>query len=180
LITKALWLLLAQGVLGAFDTLYYHEWSARLPGGGERSRPELLLHAARDFVYAVLFSTLGWVAWCGTWGTVLLLLVGTEIVITLADFAIEDRVRVPLGGVFAGERTTHTLMAMIYGAFLAYFVPSAWTDAHLATGFVAHPEPETLRVCLTGMGAGVFLSGLRDLYAALGWPGGGWPWSPWR
>ena len=28
-----LWLLAVQGALGAFDTLYYHEWRARLPAG---------------------------------------------------------------------------------------------------------------------------------------------------
>jgi hypothetical protein len=178
-ITTALWLLLAQGVLGAFDTLYYHEWRARLPAGGAHSRPELLLHAVRDFIYAALFGTLGWVAWRGSWGKLLLLLVGAEIVITLTDFAIEDRVRIPLGGVFTGERTTHTLMAIVYGAFLAYFLPLAWMDAHLATGFVARAAPPTLRLCLTGMGVGVLLSGIRDLYAALGWPGGRWPWSAW-
>jgi hypothetical protein len=29
--TVALWMLAAQGIIGAFDTLYYHEWRARLP-----------------------------------------------------------------------------------------------------------------------------------------------------
>jgi len=29
-----LWLLALQGVIGAFDTAYYHEWRARLPGLG--------------------------------------------------------------------------------------------------------------------------------------------------
>ena len=44
----ALWLMLLQGVLGAFDTLYYHELRARLPAGGARTRVELRVHAARD------------------------------------------------------------------------------------------------------------------------------------
>ena len=30
----ALWLLAVQGVIGAFDTLYYHEWRARLQALG--------------------------------------------------------------------------------------------------------------------------------------------------
>jgi len=30
----ALWLLAALGVIGAFDTIYYHEWRARLPAQG--------------------------------------------------------------------------------------------------------------------------------------------------
>jgi hypothetical protein len=44
----ALWLLFALGVIGAFDTLYYHEWRARLPAQGAPAAPELRLHAARD------------------------------------------------------------------------------------------------------------------------------------
>ena len=35
-----LWLFFAQGLLGAFDTVYYHEVRARLPAGGVRARPE--------------------------------------------------------------------------------------------------------------------------------------------
>jgi hypothetical protein len=48
-VITALWLLALQGALGAFDTLYYHEWRARLPAGGDSTRDELRLHAARDF-----------------------------------------------------------------------------------------------------------------------------------
>jgi hypothetical protein len=54
----ALWLLAIQGAIGAFDTLYYHEWRARLPALGPQSASELKLHAAPDFLYAVLFGTL--------------------------------------------------------------------------------------------------------------------------
>ena len=47
-----------QGALGAFDTLYYHEYKARLPGGVPGTAPELVLHGLRDLIYAVLFGTL--------------------------------------------------------------------------------------------------------------------------
>jgi hypothetical protein len=50
----ALWLLAIQGIIGAFDTLYYHEWRARLPARGAQCAAELKLHAWRDFLYAVL------------------------------------------------------------------------------------------------------------------------------
>jgi hypothetical protein len=95
-VTAALWLLFIQGLLGAFDILYYHEWRARLPGRGARSRPELELHAARDFLYALFFATLPWIAWRGAWALVLGTLLAAEIAITLADFIIEDRVRLDL------------------------------------------------------------------------------------
>jgi hypothetical protein len=59
----ALYLLGMQGIIGAFDTLFYHEWKARLPARGRRAAPELILHTARDFFYGVLFYTLPWFAW---------------------------------------------------------------------------------------------------------------------
>jgi hypothetical protein len=176
--STALWLLAIQGVLGALDTLYYHEWRARLPAGVPGTRPELLLHAARDFLYAVLFGSLPWVAWRGGWAVVLGLIIAAEIVITLADFVVEDRVRQPLGGVFPGERCMHTVMAILYGAALAYLVPELWAGWQRPTALVIEPAavPESLRTVLSLMAVGVFGSGVRDLYAALQLPGGHWPW----
>ena len=86
-------LMAVQGSLGAFDTLYYHEFRARLPAGGARTRPELWLHAARDFVYAALFASLPAFAWCGAFAWLLVGLIGFEILVTMADFAIEVRTR---------------------------------------------------------------------------------------
>lgn len=176
--STALWLLALQGALGAFDTLYYHEWRARLPARVPGTRPELLLHAARDFLYALLFGSLPWLAWRGAWAAVLTLVVATEILITLADFVVEDRVRQPLGGVFPGERCTHAVMAILYGAVLAHLVPEmlAWWHQPTALELAPVPLPEPLRLALGLMAAGVLGSGLRDLYAALQLPGGGWPW----
>ena len=56
--TVALVLLAIQGLVGAFDTFYFHEWRARLPAGGAQTAPELKLHAWRSFLYAVIFGTL--------------------------------------------------------------------------------------------------------------------------
>jgi hypothetical protein len=176
--STALWLLVIQGTLGALDTLYYHEWRARLPAGLPGTRPELLLHASRDFLYALLFGSLPWVAWRGAWAAVLGLVIATEIGITLADFVIEDRVRKPLGGVFPGERCMHTVMAILYGAVLAHLVPVLLEAWRLPTGLVLEsaPVPEALRAVLSLMAVGVLGSGVRDMYAALGLPGGHWPW----
>lgn len=176
--STVLWLLAIQGALGAFDTLYYHEWRARLPAGVPGTRPELLLHAARDFLYALLFGSLPWVQWRGAWAGVLALVIAAEVVITLADFVVEDRVRQPLGGVFPGERCMHTVMAILYGAVLAHLVPEVLAWGRLPSGFAVSPVPvpEALRWTLTLMAAGVLGSGVRDLYAAFGLPGGRWPW----
>jgi hypothetical protein len=176
--STALWLLALQGALGALDTLYYHEWRARLPAGVPGSRPELMLHAARDFLYAVLFGSLPWLQWRGAWAVVLALIIVAEIIITLADFVVEDAVRRPLGGVFPGERCMHTVMAIIYGAALGYLVPVLLAWWRLPTELAAQPAdvPPALRVALSLMAAGVLGSGARDLYAALQLPRGHWPW----
>jgi hypothetical protein len=179
-ISTALWLLALQGVIGGFDTLYYHEWRARLPVRGAIAAPELKLHAARDCLYAVLFGTLPWVAWHGAWAAVLAAILLAEIGLTLADFVTEATVRRSLGDVYAGERVTHAVMGIVYGATIAMLLPtlSTWwqqpTALHLAP---AAAVPTTLRWVLVVMAVGVLVSGARDLYAAALLPHADWPWS---
>ena len=174
----ALWLLAVQGVIGAFDTLYYHEWRARLPARGRAAAAELKLHAARDAFYWVLFSTLPWFAWQGSWLLVLAAVLVAEIVLTLTDFVVEITVRKPFGDVYAGERVTHAVMGILYGAMVAKLIPVMLAWWARPTGLVFDPpaSPLLLGVSVTVMGAGVLLSGLRDLYAAFDLPHGSWPW----
>jgi hypothetical protein len=177
-VKTALYLLGLQGLIGAFDTLYYHEWKARLPARGRLAAPELALHAGRDFFYGILFCTLPCFSWRGTWTVVLLGVIAAEIILTLWDFVVEIVVRRDLGDVYAGERVTHAVMGIMYGAMLASLAPtlSLWRGS--STGLSIEPAkiPEWARIFLIAMGAGVVASGLRDFYAALGLPGGGWPW----
>ncbi|HEY9776998.1 MAG TPA: hypothetical protein V6C81_24750 [Planktothrix sp.] len=98
-------LLAIQGLLGAFDTLYYHEWRAKLPGAYKIAAPELRLHTARDFIYTIIFGTLPFLEWHGLSAGVHCAVLCSEIVITLAAFAVEPKVRLQLGGVPAGEKT---------------------------------------------------------------------------
>jgi hypothetical protein len=174
----ALWLLGIQGVIGAFDTLYYHEWRARLPARGKQAASELKLHAARDFFYAVLFATLPWVAWQGAWLLVLIAVFVAEVILTLTDFVVEIAVRKQLGDVYAGERVTHAVMGILYGAMIANLVPTLSDWWALPTGLVVSWAgiPDFLLWGLFVMAAGVLFSGLRDLYAALELPYGSWPW----
>jgi hypothetical protein len=156
----ALYLLLAQGALGAFDTLYYHEYRLRLPTQ-HYARHELQLHAARDFAYAVLFGTIGWLQWRGLFAWLFLLLLLTEIVITLADFLEEDKIRkLP-----AGERVMHAIMGILYGLFLAYLLPHIWQWKDQPTGFGA-TSYGTLSWLLSLMAVGVAVSGVRDILSA--------------
>lgn len=177
--SRVLYLLAIQGTLGGLDTLYYHEWRARLPALGTRARAELRLHAARDFLYAIIFGTLPWLAWRGLWALALFIIILSEIVITFKDFIVEDEVRRPLGGVYHGERVMHALMGIIYGAALAYLLPVllGWWSVQTALAFAPPPVPEPLRWALMLMSLGVFLSGLRDFCAASGLPRSGWPWT---
>jgi hypothetical protein len=101
----AIWVLMVQACLGAFDTLYYHEYKLRLPHG-EHSAVELRLHAVRDFLYAMIIGTLAWFEWHGWLVLILVCALVAEIVITLWDFVEEDKVRkLP-----AGERMMHAVM----------------------------------------------------------------------
>jgi len=175
----ALWLLAIQGVIGAFDTLYYHEWRARLPARPEITRAELRLHAARDFLYAAIFGTLPWLAWQGLWAAALAAILAVEIVLTMADFVIEIDVRRSLGDVYAGERVTHAVMGILYGAALAMLLPAlaTWWRQPTALRLAPADVPEPLRWLLLVMATGVFVSGARDLYSAAGLPHGAWPWA---
>ena len=159
--TTAIWLLLVQASLGAFDTLYYHEYKLRL-AHGNHTRTELRLHASRDFAYAVIIGSLGFVTWNGHLMWVLAALLAGEICITLWDFIEEDRIRrLP-----AGERSMHAIMGIVYGAFLAYLLPemARWQTAPTGFGASYHGFPAWMLLMLA---IGVGVSGVRDLLASL-------------
>ncbi len=159
--TVAIWLLFTQALLGAFDTLYYHEYRLRLPHS-HGTTVELRLHAARDFAYAIIIGTLGFLTWHGALAWLLLALLAMEIVITLWDFIEEDRIRkLP-----AGERAMHAVMGIVYGAFLAYLLPEVLQWSRLSTGWGTsyHGFPAWV---LTALAIGVLLSGIRDVAASI-------------
>lgn len=172
----ALWLFCVQGALGAFDTLYYHEWRARLPGHVPGARPELVLHGARDLLYAMLFAALPFVRFEGLAAAGLAVVLLAEIAITLRDFVVEDEVRRPLGGVYPGERVMHAVMGIVYGAALAHLVPDLVADAQRPTALTPFDAPAPLRALMPLLALGVLLSGLRDLGAAFGPRWARFPW----
>jgi hypothetical protein len=96
----------------------------------------------------------------------------------LTDFVVEIAVRKQLGDVYAGERVTHAIMGILYGAMIAKLIPVLTVWWELPTGLVVEwaAIPAILQWSLFAMAAGVFLSGVRDLYAALELPYGSWPW----
>jgi hypothetical protein len=156
-----LYIALVQGALGAFDTLYYHEYKLRLPKT-HTATLELRLHAVRDFAYAVIFFSLGWLEWHGIFAAVFSVLIAAEIFITMWDFIEEDGTRkLP-----KGERVMHSVMGIVYGVLLAYLAPVVWEWWLAPTGFV-RADYGVLSWIMGAMAVGVFGSGLRDLWASL-------------
>jgi hypothetical protein len=174
--TTALYLLALQGIIGAFDTIYYHEWKAKLPALGKRAAKELRLHAVRDLLYAILFVGLALFQWMGFWAVLLVTVLALEIVFTLWDFVVEVTVRKPLGDVYAGERVTHAIMGILYGAMLVFLLSTLKEWWMLPTELADSDIPILLKWSLIIMGIGVLLSGVRDTFAALELPGMSWPW----
>ena len=155
----AILFLLAQGALGAFDTLWYHEYKLRLPHT-HTAKAELRLHAARDFAYAIIFASLAWLEWRGALAWLLLGILVFEIVVTLWDFVEEDRTRT----LQPGERITHAIMGILYGAFLYTLVPELWHWSGLPSG-VQIVDRGIFSWTLTAFALGVAGSGIRDLRA---------------
>ena len=153
---------MVQASMGAFDTLYYHEYKLKL-AHGDHTKSELRLHALRDFLYTIIIGSLAWFTWHGAFAILLAIFLLSEILITLADFVEEDRVRV----LPPGERVMHSIMAIVYGAFLATLIPQMLLWWHLPTGFgtAYHGFPGWVLTLIAG---GVFISGVRDLLASLG------------
>jgi uncharacterized protein (TIGR01777 family) len=149
-----------QGLMGAFDTLYHHEFKERLPWRNT-AKKELYIHGVRNFFYFVIFISLGWLQWGGLLALVFATILIIEIVITLWDFVIEDKTRkLP-----ATERITHTILAINYGAILALLVPELVTWINLATSFhfVDHGIWSWV---MTLYGVGVLFWSFRDLLSS--------------
>ncbi|MEQ1864779.1 MAG: TIGR01777 family oxidoreductase [Micropepsaceae bacterium] len=123
--TTALIILAIQTLFGALDNVLHHELSERLPSRPS-ARRELALHSAREAIYGVLFLVFAWTEPAGIFAAAVLALLAVEVAITIADFIEEDRTRhlPPL------ERLLHTVLAILYGTFLAIAVP--WLLAQTA------------------------------------------------
>jgi hypothetical protein len=161
-VTNALYALAVMALMGAYDTLVYHELVARLPHR-TTARRELQLHAARDFAYMTLFATLAWLEPHGALVLLLGALLLTEIGITLSDFIVEDNSR----SLPAGERSMHAIMGITYGVFLTLLFPALVSWYQAPTGVVFSPHG-WLSWVLSAFAVGVALSGIRDIVAAAG------------
>jgi len=160
-LTTLLWtLILIQIAMGAFDTLFHHEFMERLAWRKSQQK-ELKLHAIRNLFYAIVFAVVGFFTINGVFAYALIALLMIELFITLSDFVEEDRSRkLP-----ASERVTHTLMALNYGAILVLLIPILLNWGQQNTALV--PVDYGLIKYIMGFAAiAVVVFGCRDWFAA--------------
>lgn len=149
-----------QGLLGAFDTLYHHEYTEKLPWK-ESARKELMIHGIRNFFYFVIFISLGWVEWHGIYAYIFGAIFCFELYLTLWDFVVEDQTRkLP-----ATERITHTILTLNYGLVLATFAPILYEWSFTETAFVG-VNHGILSWIATLYALGVLVWTMRDLLSA--------------
>lgn len=159
-LTIALNLLIAQGLLGAFDVLFHHEMRAALPQQVSAAT-ELRIHAVRSMLYGILFAGLAWFTWGGLWLGVLAGIILIEVLLTLWDFVVEDSSRL----LPPSERVLHTILAINGGAIIALLclqLPVWWTLPNNLI-FVSH---DWQSIVLSVLAFGVNVSGVRDGCAA--------------
>lgn len=157
----ALAVLAIQGVLGAYDNFRNHEFREGLPHK-TRQRVELMLHAAREFFYLILFPTMAWMEWRGWLAYLLGAIIVGEIMVTCWDFVEEDRTR----KLSANERVLHTILTLNYGAFLALLAPVllGWASQPTELVFVGRGYWSWL---MTIYSLGVLVFGIRELSSGL-------------
>ena len=154
-------LITVQALLGGLDNLWHHEITERLTAR-RSAATELSLHAARELIYAFVFIALAWFRWQGYWVMLIVSALALEVVITLADFVVEDKTRhLP-----AFERVLHTLLAVNFGAALAALVPvlAGWWGMPSSIVVVYHGVFSWM---LTIFSAGVFVWSVRNALAVL-------------
>jgi len=153
-------LLVVQALLGAFDTLYHHEFKVALSRRVTAQR-ELAIHALRAVLYGIVFMGLAWWVWGGVWSLVLLGIILLEVGLTLWDFVTEDMTRL----LPASERITHTILAINGGA--AFVLLAMTLPDWLARASQFNAVDYGWRSGFMSLAAmGVLLSGIRDGFAA--------------
>jgi uncharacterized protein len=155
-----LYLMIVQALLGIFDIVYHHELTERITWR-KSAALELKLHGVRNLLYAVIFLSLGWLAWNGALAWLFAAILIAEVGITLWDFVEEDRSR----DLPPSERVTHALLAVNYGALIALLAPEIWHWAAEPTGLI-WTDRGLLSWFMTLVTPGLVFWGLRDLNRA--------------
>lgn len=157
----ALLVLIVHGLLGAFDTIYCHEWQARLPRQPWAAR-ELRLHAVRSMLYTLIFVGLAWFEWRGLYAWLLISVFVAEYAVTLADSVTEDRTR----RLSRAERQVHMILGGTTGAYMALVIFHAAVEWIPAPSRLAMTGHGAVSIILSVFACGVLISALRDAHAA--------------
>jgi hypothetical protein len=152
-------LLVAQGAIGAADTLINHELIEHLPRRRE-AQGEIGLHAIREAIYASLFAGLGWLEWHGALAALIAVLVLGEVAITAGDEFIENRIRV----LPQNERVLHVFLTLNLGLIIAVLVPTLIEWARQPTAIVTTYQGWTTWILSALAVAGATWS-IRDFFA---------------
>ena len=164
---EASYLLIAIGFLGAFDIWRYHTNTHRLRELPS-ARVELISHSLRGPTYAILFLVIPNLAMHGAWFAALLALLAFDVAVSIFDFSVEKKSRAPVGGLPTGEYLLHSVIAILFGALLAF----VWIDGRPwldePTALVVEPAvPDPARLLLAVMAVGVLTSGVQDAIAVV-------------
>jgi hypothetical protein len=130
--TLLLAMLVAQGVMGAIDTLVNHEFIAGLPGR-HNARYEVGVHAIREAFYGAVFIALAWFELHGALAVLIAVLFGLELVVMASDEFIENRIRV----LPQNERVLHLFLSVNFAVIATLLAPILLEWAGHPTGLVA-------------------------------------------
>ena len=156
-------LLLAIGLLGAFDVAYFHRRRARIAERRD-ARREAWTHVARGVVYTLQFALVPNVVFGGVWYVAFVALFVADAAIAVVDVLCERASRRSVGGLPDGEYLAHIVLSVMVGAYLfslaGHTLP--WFDA--TTGIAWSPAmPTWLRAVLAAFGAGCLATTFGDL-----------------
>ncbi len=158
-------LLLAIGLLGAFDIVWFHHRHARLCLRAE-SRAEAWVHVARGVVYALQFALVPNVRLAGGWHSAFLAIFALDIGIAAADVLLEPASRRSQGGLPPGEYFAHIVLSVLAGAYLHALAAATLPWRALPTAIALEPHaPPHLRATLTLFGVGSLLAASFEAFA---------------
>lgn len=147
-------LLVAIGLLGAFDVAWFHTRRARLTARPE-CRREAWLHVVRGVVYAAQFLLVPNVRFAGAWVLALGALFVVDATVAALDVLEEPRSREAQGGLPAGEYLMHVVLSVLVGAMLHAVASDAWAARALPTSVtLAANAPAAVRALLAAMAVG--------------------------
>jgi hypothetical protein len=152
-------LLVAQGAMGAIDTLINHEFIEALPHR-RAARGEIGLHAVREAIYGTLFMGLAWFEWNGAFAAFIAALLVAEVAVTASDEFIENRIRV----LPQNERVLHVFLTLNFGAIIALLAPALLDWGAQPTSLVLVHQGWT-SWALTVLALASAAWSLRDLFA---------------